>query len=73
MGIGLLHRERNECDDCHERFGSYEELISHAKEVHKRHPIKCRYCGKQFIHEKNRLHHEREEKEKKVDARRHKF
>jgi hypothetical protein len=30
-------------------------------------------CGKLFIHEKDRLHHEREEKEKKVDARRHKF
>jgi transcriptional regulator NrdR family protein len=73
MGIGLLHREKNECYDCHHRFGSYEELVSHTRDVHKRHLVKCRYCGKQFIHEKDRLHHEREEREKKVDARRHKF
>jgi hypothetical protein len=73
MGIGLLHREKNECDDCHQRFESYEELVSHIRDVHKRHLVKCRYCGKQFIHEKDRLHHEREEREKKVDARRHKF
>jgi len=73
MGIGLLHREKNECDDCHERFSSYDELVSHARDVHKRHLVKCSYCGKQFMHEKDRLHHEREEREKKVDARRHKF
>lgn len=73
MGIGLLRREKNECEDCHERFSSYDELIGHARDVHKRHIIKCRFCGKQFIHEKDRLHHERVEREKKVDARRHKF
>ncbi len=73
MGIGLLHREKNECDDCHEKFSNYDELVTHARDVHKRHIIKCRYCGKQFIHEKDRLHHEREEREKKVDSRRHKF
>jgi hypothetical protein len=73
MGIGLLHREKNECDDCHEKFSNYDELVIHARDVHKRHVIKCRYCGKQFIHEKDRLHHERDEKEKKVDFRRHKF
>ena len=35
--------------------------------------VECSYCGKQFLHEKDRLHHVREENEKKVDARRHKF
>ena len=73
MGIGLLHRDKNECDDCHEKFSSYDELVAHARDVHKRHIIKCRYCGRQFLHERDRLHHEREEREKKVDARRHKF
>jgi hypothetical protein len=73
MGIGLLHREKNECDDCHQRFSSYDQLVNHARDVHKRRIIKCRFCGKQFIHEKDRLHHEREEREKKMDARRHKF
>lgn len=71
--MGLFHRERNECKECHARFGSYDELIQHAKDAHKQHPIRCSACGKQFLHEKDRLHHEREEKEKKVDARRHKF
>ena len=70
--VSLLHREKNECDDCHAKFGSYDELVNHVKDAHKRHVIMCRYCGKQFIHEKDRLHHEREEKEKKIDARRHK-
>jgi transcriptional regulator NrdR family protein len=64
--MGLFHRERNECEECHARFGSYDELIQHAKDAHKQRPIRC-------LHEKDRLHHEREEKEKKVDARRHKF
>ena len=73
MGIGLLHREKNECDDCHEKFSSNDELVNHARDLHKRHLTKCKYCGKLFIHEKDRLHHEREEREKKVDARRHKF
>ena len=30
-------------------------------------------CGKEFIHEKDRLHHVREEHEKKIDHRTHKW
>lgn len=71
--MGLLHREQTECEECHSRFPTYEELVLHAKEAHRAHVTKCRMCGKQFLHEKERLHHEREEKEKKIDARRHKF
>lgn len=48
-------------------------MVQHAKEAHKRHVVKCTYCGKQFLHEKDRLHHVREENEKKVDFRRHRF
>ena len=71
--MGLLHREQTECEECHSKFSSYDQLVAHAKDVHKVHLATCRYCGKQFLHEKDRLHHEREEKEKKLDARRHKF
>lgn len=71
--MGLFHREKTECDECHARFGNYDELVAHAKEAHKLHTIKCNNCGKQFLHEKDRLHHVKEEKEKKIDARRHKF
>jgi hypothetical protein len=70
--MDLLHREKNECSYCHTRFGSYDDLVRHARDEHKHHLVKCSYCGKQFLHEKDRLHHVREENEKKVDSRRHK-
>jgi len=34
--------------------------------------VKCNHCGKVFIHEKDRLHHVREEHEQKADYRTHK-
>ena len=34
--------------------------------------LKCSKCEKQFLHEKDRLHHVREEHEKEMDARVHK-
>jgi hypothetical protein len=71
--MGLLHREQTACDYCHEKFSSYDSLVIHEREAHNHHVIKCHMCGKLFLHEKERLHHEREEKEKKIDARRHKF
>jgi Fe2+ or Zn2+ uptake regulation protein len=42
------------------------------RQIHHHHIIKCRECGKEFIHEKDRLHHVREEHEKKADYRKHK-
>lgn len=69
----ILRRQKSECEECHARFPSYEEMVQHAKDTHGHHVVKCAYCGKQFLHEKDRLHHVREENEKKVDARRHKF
>jgi len=71
--MGIFHREKTDCDECHARFGSYDQLVEHAKEAHKHHAVKSSFCGKQFLHEKERLHHVKEEKEKKLDARRHKF
>ena len=69
--MGFL-RQKNECEDCQQKFGSYEELVHHARDAHKRHILKCSSCGKLFLHEKDRLHHVREENERKVDFRRHK-
>lgn len=71
--MGLFHHEKNDCDDCNQKFKSYEELVHHARDAHGRHIVKCADCGKLFLHEKDRLHHAKEEKERKVDARRHKF
>jgi DNA-directed RNA polymerase subunit RPC12/RpoP len=73
ISMDFLHRQKNECEDCHAKLPSYDELVQHAREAHKHRTVKCTYCGKQFLHEKDRLHHAREENEKKVDARRHKF
>jgi len=64
----LTHgKQQNEniCEQCGEEFGSYKDMIAHARHVH-HHPImKCHECGKEFIHEKDRLHHVREEHLKK--------
>ena len=68
MGI-IRNKEKLVCDQCNEKFKTYEDLINHARHTH-RHPIvKCKDCGKEFIHEKDRLHHVREEHKKKVENR----
>ena len=71
--MGLFNRHKNDCEQCGQKFDSDEALIEHAKEAHKARPVRCASCGKEFLHEKDRLHHVREENEKKVDYRRHKL
>jgi len=71
--MDLLHHNRNVCDLCGEKFESYEELIAHARHIHHYPIVKCHGCGKEFIHEKDRLHHVREEHQQKVDHRTHKW
>lgn len=70
--MGLLHHNKYVCEYDHEKFQTYEDLISHTKHVHHHPIVKCRECGKEFIHEKDRLHHVREEHEQKLDYRTHK-
>lgn len=60
------------CDEDGEKFNSEDELIEHSRTVHHHAILKCNKCGKHFIHEKDRLHHVREEHEKEMDARVHK-
>lgn len=71
--MDLFHKNKNTCDQCGEKFESYEELIAHARHVHHHPIVRCRECGKEFIHEKDRLHHVREEHERKIDSRTHKW
>ena len=68
--MGILHKkEKDDCEQCGEKFARYEDLISHARHIHHQPIVKCHECGKEFIHEKDRLHHVREEHKKKVENR----
>ena len=69
--MDLFHRKKNICDQCGEKFESYDELIKHSRQVHHHPIVKCQYCGKEFIHEKDRLHHSREEHQKELEYRTH--
>ena len=69
--MNLFHKKIS-CEQCIEKFESYEDLIGHARHVHDHDIVKCSECGKEFIHEKDRLHHSREEHQKKMKGRVHK-
>ncbi|MFZ0357389.1 MAG: hypothetical protein WAL53_04595, partial [Nitrososphaeraceae archaeon] len=70
--LNLFHHTKFVCEIDHLKFMTYEELILHMRQIHHHHIIKCRECGKEFVHEKDRLHHVREEHERKADYRKHK-
>jgi hypothetical protein len=61
--MSFLQREKNHCKLCKERFDKQEELVQHAKKVHHQPITKCRNCGMEFLHEEDRLHHVKQEKE----------
>jgi hypothetical protein len=67
--MDIPHRNKYVCEYYHEKFQNYEKLIAHTKHVHHHPVVKCRESGKEFIHEKDRLHHAREEHEQKLDYR----
>jgi uncharacterized Zn finger protein len=69
--MDLLHRRKNICEQCGEKFESYDELIKHSRHIHHSTIVKCQYCGKEIVHEKDRLHHAREEHQKALDYRIH--
>ena len=72
MVMRLFHRTKFLCEIEQLKFDTYEELISHMRQIHHYSIVKCHDCRKEFIHEKDRLHHVREEHERKVDYRKHK-
>ncbi len=69
--MGFLQRQKNRCKLCDHKFSKHEELVQHAKKVHGQSLAKCRECGMEFLHEEDRLHHVKQEKERKIDRRRH--
>jgi uncharacterized C2H2 Zn-finger protein len=70
--VDFFHKKKYKCDEDNERFGSFGELVEHSRKIHHSTILKCSKCGKQFIHEKDRLHHVREEHGRQMDARVHK-
>jgi uncharacterized C2H2 Zn-finger protein len=69
--MSFLQRHKNRCKLCTEKFGKQEELVQHVKKVHHQAVMRCRECGMEFLHVEDRLHHVQQEKEKKMDRRRH--
>jgi uncharacterized C2H2 Zn-finger protein len=69
--MSFLQRNKNRCKLCTERFSKQEELVLHAKKVHRQPVMRCRECGMEFLREEDRLHHVQQEKERKIDRRRH--
>ena len=41
MRMGLFRREKTDCNECHARFGSYDELVQHARDAPKLHSIRA--------------------------------
>ena len=70
--MDFFHKKKYKCEEDNERFGSFSELVEHSRKIHHSTILKCSKCGKQFLHEKDRLHHAREEHGKEMDARVHK-
>lgn len=68
----FFQHEKYVCEFDKEKFSTYQDLIAHTKHIHHHPIVKCRDCGKEFIHEKDRLHHVRKEHENKLDYRTHK-
>ena len=69
--MDFLHHKKFVCEKDNEKFETYEKLIAHYRHIHHMTILKCNGCGKEFIHEKDRLHHVREEYEKGLDQREH--
>ena len=69
--MDFFHKKYS-CEIDGEKFDSEDDLMDHYHAAHHKMILQCHKCGKQFIHEKDRLHHVREEHEKEMDARVHK-
>lgn len=54
-------QKKFKCEKDGEKFSSYDKFIEHGRKVHRFVVLKCNRCGKQFIHEKDRLHHVRDQ------------
>jgi hydrogenase maturation factor HypF (carbamoyltransferase family) len=65
----FFHNKKNDCIQCDAKFDNHEELVKHVRHKHHKTIVTCQYCKKEFIHEKDRLHHAREEHKHKLEER----
>ena len=61
----LLNPKKQVCDECHEKFRQYADLVTHVKSKHHGAVTSCQICGEEFVRESDRYHHTQEEKAKK--------
>jgi len=69
--MNLFHDKKNDCTQCDAKFSTHEELVIHVRHEHHKTIVQCQICGKEFIHEKDRLHHSRKEHEELMRKRSH--
>lgn len=65
----FFHNKKNDCIQCDAKFDSHDDLVKHVRHEHHKTIVICQYCKKEFIHEKDRLHHSREEHKHMLDKR----
>ena len=65
----FFHNKKDDCIQCNAKFSNHEDLVSNVRHEHHKTIVKCQYCGKEFIHEKDRLHHSREEHKNMLEER----
>ncbi len=60
--LRFFHNKKNDCIQCDAKFDDHDDLLKHVRHEHHKTIIICQHCKKEFIHEKDRLHHAREHK-----------
>ncbi len=65
----FFHNKKNDCIQCDAKFDSHDDLVKHVRHEHHKTIVICQYCKKEFIHEKDRLHHSREEHKHMLEKR----
>ena len=65
----FFHNKKNDCIQCDSKFDNHDDLVKHVRHKHHKTIVVCQYCKKEFIHEKDRLHHAREEHKHKLEER----
>lgn len=59
--------KKNNCTQCDAKFSNHDNLVVHVRHEHHKTILKCEKCGQEFIHEKDRLHHARNEREESCE------
>ncbi|MPZ06231.1 MAG: hypothetical protein GEU26_07410 [Nitrososphaeraceae archaeon] len=70
LGHSSLSPRKQQCNECHENFHEYDDLVGHMRKRHHAPILRCHNCGQEFVKESDRYYHLQEEKAKKLDFRR---